>query len=57
VESALQTRESELQSMTRRARQRTLDEHTGKVRAGQLLKYLEEAFSAKNEYVQSEVAL
>jgi len=56
VESALQTPNSDLQSMARHARQRTLDEHTGKVRAGQLLKYLEEAFSVKNESVQTEVA-
>lgn len=56
VEGALQTPDSALQSMARKARQRTLDEHTGKVRAAELLKHLEEAFSVKNESVQAEVA-
>jgi spore maturation protein CgeB len=55
VEDALQMPDSDLQSMACNARQRTLDEHTGRVRAGQLLKYLEEALAAKNEAVQTEV--
>ena len=38
----------ELQSMAARARQRTLDEHTGMVRARELLGYLEEARSRAN---------
>ncbi len=56
VEDALNIPESDLHTMSGRARQRTLDEHTGSVRAGQLLKYLEEAHSAKNESMQTEVA-
>ena len=56
VEDALKMPESNLQTMAGRARQRTLDEHTGSVRARQLLKYLEEAHSAKNESMQTEVA-
>jgi hypothetical protein len=46
VEAALSSSDDELQSMAARARQRTLDEHTGKVRARQLLQYLEEARSS-----------
>ena len=56
VEAALQMPDSDLQAMAACARQRTLDEHTGQVRAGQLLKYLDEAFSAKHESMQTEVA-
>ena len=46
VEAALNLPDSTLQSMALRARQRTLEEHTGWVRAQQLLQYLEEASSA-----------
>jgi hypothetical protein len=42
--------------MALRARQRTLDEHTGMVRARQLLGYLEEARSGANASIQTEVA-
>ncbi|HZS26695.1 MAG TPA: glycosyltransferase [Candidatus Angelobacter sp.] len=56
VEAALQMPDSDLQDMAARARQRTLDEHTGHVRASQLLKYLDEAFSMKHEFMQTEVA-
>lgn len=45
VEAALASPDNELQSMAARARQRTLDEHTGNVRASQLLQYIEEARS------------
>src|SRR5215467_5954716 len=43
VEAALQMPDSALRSMAVRARERTLDEHTGHVRALELLEYLEEA--------------
>jgi len=36
----------ELQSLARHARERTLDDHTGEVRARQLLQYVEEARTA-----------
>jgi spore maturation protein CgeB len=42
VETALHLPDAELKSMAARARQRTLDEHTGMVRARQLLTYLQE---------------
>lgn len=45
VEQALSRPESELQEMAARARTRTLEEHTGTVRARQLVSYLEEARS------------
>jgi spore maturation protein CgeB len=45
VQDALSMGDAELQSMAARARQRTLDEHTGRVRARQLLGYLEEAIT------------
>jgi spore maturation protein CgeB len=48
VEAALNCPDDELQSMADRARQRTLDEHTGNVRARQLLQYIEEARSGAN---------
>jgi spore maturation protein CgeB len=48
VQDALNMADHELQSMAARARQRTLDEHTGMVRARQLLGYLEEAWSRAN---------
>jgi hypothetical protein len=56
VQDALRTPDTELQSMALRARQRTLDEHTGMVRARQLLGYLEEARSGANASIQTEVA-
>jgi spore maturation protein CgeB len=43
VKNALEAPESELESLAKRARERTLDEHTGDARAGELLKYLDEA--------------
>jgi spore maturation protein CgeB len=46
IDSALNTPAAELQIQAANARQRTLDEHTGRVRAMQLLQYLEEARSA-----------
>jgi hypothetical protein len=42
--------------MADRARQRTLDEHTGNVRARQLLQYIEEARSGANASMKKEVA-
>jgi len=56
VEAALSSSDSELQSMAERARQRTLDEHSGNVRAGQLLQYIEEARSGANASMNKEVA-
>lgn len=55
VEQALAMPDAELLALARHARQRTLDDHTGSVRARQLLDYLEEARAgaAKKE---SEVA-
>lgn len=49
VETALRLPDSELKSMAARARQRTLDEHTGMVRARQLLTYLQKACSKTEE--------
>ena len=46
VENALNMPGSELRALAAHARERTLDDHTGQVRACQLLKYLEEARSA-----------
>ena len=43
VEEALKLPDPELLAMAGRARRRTLDEHTGEVRAGQLLQYFGEA--------------
>jgi spore maturation protein CgeB len=43
VEQALAMPDAELQALARHARHRTLDDHTGSVRAQQLLSYLEEA--------------
>jgi spore maturation protein CgeB len=54
VQQALLMPDSELESMAAQARQRTLDEHTGTVRARQLLNYLEEARSGA-AYMQKEV--
>jgi spore maturation protein CgeB len=58
VEAALSTTDDELQVMAARARQRTLDEHTGTARARQLLQYIDQARSSdqatmkKKEVVQ-----
>jgi spore maturation protein CgeB len=43
VQQALAIPDAELHTLARHARQRTLDDHTGRVRAQQLLGYLEEA--------------
>jgi spore maturation protein CgeB len=56
VEEALRQSDKDLQSMAARARERTLDEHTGVVRARQLLRYMEEARSASSASLQKEVA-
>ena len=56
VKAALGTTDAELQSMATRARQRTLDEHTGSVRARQLLQYIEEARSGVLSSMKKEVA-
>jgi spore maturation protein CgeB len=56
VEAALSSPDNELQSMAARARQRTLDEHTGNVRARQLLQYIEEACSGVQASMKKEVA-
>jgi len=44
---ALDLGDGELARMSARARQRTLDEHTGEHRARQMLEYFEEAFAAR----------
>ena len=46
VEQALSMADSELRSLACHARERTLDDHTGEVRARQMLEYFEEARSA-----------
>ncbi len=56
VEEALKLPESILQSMAAHARQRTLEEHTGEVRARQLLQYLEEARSLDTAHIERGVA-
>jgi len=56
VEAALLMPDSALRSMAVRARERTLDEHTGHVRALQLLEYLEEAISHSRAFLKTEVA-
>jgi spore maturation protein CgeB len=56
VEDAMNAPDAELQSMAARARQRTLDEHTGTVRARQLLQYFEEARSGARASMKKEVA-
>jgi len=56
VEAALNSSDDELQSLAERARQRTLDEHTGNVRARQLLQYIEQARSGANASMNKEVA-
>jgi spore maturation protein CgeB len=55
VQDALRAPDAELQSMAARARQRTLDEHTGMVRARQLLGFLEEARSGAGASMKKEV--
>src|SRR5262249_8541220 len=55
VEEALETPDCNLQSMAVRARQRTLEEHTGVVRARQLLEYLEQARSHSPASIENEV--
>jgi spore maturation protein CgeB len=45
VEDALALPDGELRILAQQARERTLEEHTGQVRAAQLLQYLEEAQS------------
>ena len=55
VEAALRSSDEELQSMAARARQRTLDEHTGDVRARQLLQYIDEARSGADASMKKEV--
>ncbi len=55
AEDVLTALGSDLSALTRRARQRTLDEHSGAHRAKQMLQFLEEAMS-RNKRVQSEVA-
>lgn len=56
VEAALEMRDEEIRSMASNARQHTLDEHTGTVRARQLLDYFEEARSRSSQIATSEVA-
>jgi len=59
VDEVLQMPEDELRAMASRARARTLDEHTGQVRAKELLRYVEEARSALGSFraaANSEVA-
>ncbi len=56
VQDALNMADRELLSLAARARQRTLDEHTGLVRARQLLGYLEEARAGTNASLHREVA-
>jgi len=54
VESTMQKQDEDLHAMAARARERTLDEHTGDVRARQLLQYFEEARSARPANVLAE---
>ena len=55
MEDALGMPDDVLRAMAAHARQRTLDEHTGSVRARELLGYLEEARSASPR-MEDEVA-
>lgn len=55
VENALNMPASELRALAAHARERTLDDHTGQVRARQLLQYLEEAGAAAT-FLKSESA-
>jgi spore maturation protein CgeB len=54
VTGALNLSDSELQELALHARQRTLDDHTGQVRARQLLEYLDEACRATASSVGNE---
>jgi len=56
VQAALSASDQEIQAMAARARQRTLAEHTGNVRARQLLQYIDEARSSVNASMKKEVA-
>ena len=56
VEQALLLHDAELRAMADRARERTLDCHTGEVRARQLLHYLDEAQSKSHDKCTCEVA-
>lgn len=56
VIAALSRDDVELARMAGRARQRTLEEHTGEHRARQLLNFLEEAAAARNSRDSMEVA-
>jgi spore maturation protein CgeB len=56
VENALLLSHEDLRSMARNARRRTLDEHTGTVRARELLQYFEEAMSRSSQIASGEVA-
>ena len=55
VEDALNAPDAELNTMAARARERTLEEHTGAVRARQLLHYLEEARCGAHASMKKEV--
>jgi spore maturation protein CgeB len=55
VQDALRMPQDELRAMAARARQRTLDEHTGMVRARQLIRYFEEAHSGTSASMKKEV--
>lgn len=52
VQKALSRRSAELHAMAAQARDRTLEEHTGAVRARQLIAFLEEARSLANHQTQ-----
>jgi spore maturation protein CgeB len=56
VEDALEMPDQVLQSMAAEARRRTLEEHTGSVRARELLQYMEEARSLAPAKMEKEVA-
>jgi spore maturation protein CgeB len=51
VENALRMDDGDLRALACHARERTLDDHTGEVRAKQLLQYFEEAHSASSPNV------
>lgn len=55
VEDALDLPDQALQAMAAHARRRTLDEHTGEVRARQLLEYMEEARMPGAAAIEKEV--
>jgi hypothetical protein len=56
VLAALSRDDAELARMAARARQRTLEEHSGERRARQLITYLEEAESARSSWDSMGVA-